>query len=90
MLYSLPAWSSSCSSEKGGPAPLDCDFVVSGLADDRLGLAKRMLREADKNEDGRISRDEFYHLIFRSVAPDSLSQYDSRLAKAGTSPDGTM
>jgi calcium-dependent protein kinase len=39
-----------------------------------------MLREADENGDGRISRQEFYNLLRDNVAPDSLSMYDDRLS----------
>jgi len=38
-----------------------------------------MLREADSNGDGRISRDEFHALLRDQVTPDSLSLYDNRL-----------
>ena len=64
--------------------------MVWGFTDDRLAVAKRMLREADKNEDGRISREEFYNLMAGTVATDTLSQYDSRLGKAGAISDGSM
>jgi calcium-dependent protein kinase len=43
-----------------------------------------MLREADENGDGRISRQEFYNLLRDNVAPDSLSMYDSRLSTSST------
>jgi calcium-dependent protein kinase len=38
-----------------------------------------MLREADANGDGRISRSEFSALLHENVSPDSLSLYDARL-----------
>jgi calcium-dependent protein kinase len=38
-----------------------------------------MLREADANGDGKISRQEFTKLLQSSVVPDSLSFYDDRL-----------
>ncbi len=38
-----------------------------------------MLREADTNGDGRVSREEFYNLLQEHQAPDSLSFYDTRL-----------
>jgi calcium-dependent protein kinase len=38
-----------------------------------------MLREADTNGDGKISRSEFSGLLRENVAPDSLSLYDNRL-----------
>jgi hypothetical protein len=41
-----------------------------------------MLREADANGDGRISRQEFTELLQSSVVPDSLSLYDDRLGAA--------
>jgi calcium-dependent protein kinase len=43
-----------------------------------------MLREADENGDGRISRQEFYNLLRDNVAPDSLSMYDSRLSTSSS------
>ncbi|CAD7701182.1 unnamed protein product [Ostreobium quekettii] len=62
--------------------PLSSESGDSG--DDRMTIAKRMLREADKNEDGFISRDEFNHLMVKSMGPDSLDQYDSRIMKPDT------
>jgi hypothetical protein len=38
-----------------------------------------MLREADANGDGQISRAEFAGLLRENVSPDSLSLYDNRL-----------
>ncbi|KAG2490878.1 hypothetical protein HYH03_010796 [Edaphochlamys debaryana] len=46
---------------------------------ERLAEAKLMLREADINGDGKISREEFFELLKESHAPDSLSFYDDRL-----------
>eukprot|EP00197_Chlamydomonas_leiostraca_P016234 CAMPEP_0202862620 /NCGR_PEP_ID=MMETSP1391-20130828/3593_1 /ASSEMBLY_ACC=CAM_ASM_000867 /TAXON_ID=1034604 /ORGANISM="Chlamydomonas leiostraca, Strain SAG 11-49" /LENGTH=572 /DNA_ID=CAMNT_0049542175 /DNA_START=227 /DNA_END=1946 /DNA_ORIENTATION=- len=46
---------------------------------ERRAEAKLMLREADTNGDGQISREEFYDLLKESHAPDSLSFYDDRL-----------
>lgn len=43
--------------------------------------AKIMLREADKNKDGQISKEEFCDLMRNTVVPDSLEQYESRLSK---------
>jgi len=37
-----------------------------------------MLREADDNGDGLISREEFHDLFTRSTTPDVLQGYDSR------------
>lgn len=68
------------------PAPPLTHLIPSSLRpphprDDaeRLAEAKRMLREADANGDGKISRSEFSALLRENVAPDSLSLYDSRL-----------
>lgn len=41
-----------------------------------------MLREADTNGDGQISKEEFYDLLRDNNTPDSLSFYDDRLGKA--------
>ena len=38
-----------------------------------------MLREADKNKDGQISKEEFYELMQNTVIPDALEQYESRI-----------
>ncbi|KAL6758194.1 kinase-like domain-containing protein [Haematococcus lacustris] len=46
----------------------------------RCAEAKLMLREADTNGDGKISREEFNDLLRDNHAPDSLSFYDDRLA----------
>ena len=43
-----------------------------------LVQARRMLREADDNGDGLISRDEFHDLFTRSTTPDVLQGYDAR------------
>lgn len=48
--------------------------------DERLAEAKKMLREADTNGDGKISRQEFTHLLKDSCNRDDLSLYDDRLA----------
>lgn len=40
-----------------------------------------MIREADKNEDGVLSKDEFYEMMLSTVVPDPLSQYDRRLSR---------
>ena len=41
--------------------------------------AKRVLREADINGDGRISKEEFEQMLASSPVPDSLDQYDARV-----------
>lgn len=38
-----------------------------------------MVREADVNGDGKISKEEFVGLLHQTSVPDSLDQYDSRL-----------
>ena len=40
--------------------------------------ARRMLREADENGDGLVSRKEFHDLLTRSTMPDVLQGYDAR------------
>lgn len=41
--------------------------------------ARMMLREADTNKDGQISREEFYALMKNTVMPDTLEQYEPRI-----------
>jgi calcium-dependent protein kinase len=53
---------------------------------ERVSEAKRMLREADANGDGRISRAEFLGLLRENISPDSLSLYDNRLKIHTISP----
>jgi len=80
-----------------GDGYIDLDELLSELPsvyygadseDERVAEAKRMLREADENGDGRISRQEFYNLLRDNLAPDSLSMYDSRLSLSTTSENG--
>lgn len=44
-----------------------------------LVQARRMLREADVNGDGLISKEEFVSLLGETNVADSLDQYDARL-----------
>ena len=41
--------------------------------------ARIMLREADTNKDGQISKEEFHDLMRNTVMPDALEQYESRV-----------
>ena len=43
-----------------------------------LVQARRMLREADTDGDGKVSREEFHSLFSQSSVPDGLGQYDAR------------
>ncbi|KAI8474838.1 MAG: kinase-like domain-containing protein [Monoraphidium minutum] len=61
------------------------DFL-RGDAVERQAEAKRMLREADANGDGKISRAEFSGLLRENISPDSLSLYDNRLRIHTISP----
>ena len=47
--------------------------------DVKLLEARRMLREADANGDGRVSREEFNALLAGGSISDQLDQYDARL-----------
>lgn len=55
---------------------------VQTAHEQRLQQAKLMLREADINGDGRISKKEFMDLLRHTHAPDSLSLYDNRVGAA--------
>lgn len=52
---------------------------------ERLLEARSMLREADTNGDGRVSREEFSDLLTAGSTVDGLNQYDARLR--GAPPD---
>lgn len=58
-------------------------------AAERLAEAQKMLREADVNGDGRISREEFFRLLSGPGMGmhDSLSMYDNRLDTTLSSQD---
>lgn len=43
-----------------------------------------MLREADTNGDGIVSREEFESLLEANTVPDSLDAYDPRWTPAGS------
>ncbi len=58
------------------------------LRDVAAPQAKQMLREADVNGDGRISRDEFRQLLEEKAAQDSLSFYDARLDIGSAAAEG--
>lgn len=67
----------SSSNSSGGSNGSGGGGQISG---GRLLEARRMLREADENGDGKVSREEFRELLVGSSStPDSLSQYDPRL-----------
>ncbi len=68
------------------PRPPNPNAANPRSAAERLAETKRMLREADTNGDGKVSREEFGALLRESVAPDSLSLYDSRLRVRGPRP----
>jgi len=46
-----------------------------------LSKAKRAMREADTNADGKVSREEFVALLLGSPVSDSLDAYDARLSQ---------
>ena len=46
-----------------------------------------MLREADTNGDGMVSRDEFVTLLQANSVPDSLDAYDPRWQQAELMPE---
>lgn len=79
--------------DRNGDGVIDLDELMEEVPDSnsksngggqisggRLLEARRMLREADENGDGKVSREEFRELLVGcSSTPDSLSQYDPRL-----------
>ena len=44
----------------------------------RLAEARQMLREADTDNNGKISREEFYSLLANPLHHDSLDDYPAR------------
>lgn len=46
-----------------------------------------MLREADTNGDGLVSREEFTSLLQANSVPDSLDAYDPRWRQAEFTPE---
>jgi len=55
------------------------DPLFSSEESERAVEARTMLREADTNGDGKISREEFTDLLTSGPNPDILSHYDARL-----------
>ena len=58
-----------------------CDWPAENAA---ASQARRMVREADTNGDGKVSREEFVELLQDTNVPDSLEHYDSRLSIAAS------
>lgn len=61
--------------------PID-DATSAATRTERHLEAKRMVREADTDGDGLVSKDEFLNLLQQTSVPDSLDQYDSRITRA--------
>ncbi|KAG1675746.1 hypothetical protein FOA52_012402 [Chlamydomonas sp. UWO 241] len=71
--------------DSDGNGTIDVDELVALLPEtqvleERVSVAKAMLREADVNGDGKITREEFGILLEHQRLVDSLSFYDSRLS----------
>ncbi|KAK9813845.1 hypothetical protein WJX73_001529 [Symbiochloris irregularis] len=59
---------------------------VDNPESERMLAARRMLREADTNGDGIVSREEFETLLEANTVPDSLDAYDPRWLPEGSVP----
>jgi len=79
-----PGASPASSRDGGGGGLLPAGPPLEEAERERVAEAKRMLREADEDGDGRISREEFSNLLRHSI-PDELTLYDSRLGSPSTS-----
>jgi hypothetical protein len=52
----------------------DVHNLLSDLKTEVCTQAKRMVREADTDGDGLVSKDEFLNLLQQTSVPDSLDQ----------------
>lgn len=57
---------------------LDTRAAGAGTESHRVLEARRMLREADRDQDGKITRSEFRILLSKGDVPDTLEAYDDR------------